>query len=171
MNKKLIWFGVGALLLFAIWLGLKLRAARRLMFSLQKIPKNFRLVGLDFVEWGHTVSISNIDSIAINLNGAAIAVKINGRNAGQVFLAKEYRIAPNTITNIEFRVRCSVDDFIAVVLGDALNRKESNLFARIWNAIKSIGGKEVKADFDGTLYAEGFGLPYNETFTFKIPNI
>lgn len=169
MNKKILWFAVGALLLFAVWVSLKIRAAKRLMFSLQKIPKNFK-VSLDFVEWGHTVAISNIDSIAINLNGAAIAVKINDKPAGQVFLAKEYRIAANSITNIEFRVRCSVDDFLSILLGNVFSRKESNFFTRIWNAIKSLIGKEVKADFDGTLYAEGFGLPYKETFSFKIPN-
>jgi hypothetical protein len=170
MKKKLIWFAVGFLILFSVWLLLKIRAANRLIFSLQKIPKRFK-ISLDFVEWSHTVSISNIDSIAININGAAIKATINNRFAGQVFLEKDYRIAPNGITNIDFRVRCSVDDFIAVVVGDSLNKSQGNLFERIWNAIKSIEGKEVKANFDGTLYAEGFGLPYNETFTLKIPNI
>lgn len=101
------------------------------------------------------IRIQNPTGTAIRLKGVDFDVNSAGKYLGNALLTQSVSLAANQTTTLLVRVTLSYLDLLAAA-------------GSILNIFK--GGK-ANLELDGTIYAEGFQLPYKTNFDFDIPKL
>lgn len=101
------------------------------------------------------VIIQNPTQTAIRLKGVDFDVNSSGKYLGNALLTQSVSLAANQTTSLPVRVTLSYFDLLSAA-------------GSILNILK--GGK-ANLELDGTIFAEGFQLPYKTNFDFDIPKL